>query len=550
MPPHTEQIYTPKNVRPFGRRTRIYPLSFAVAGAGSAFIVAGECGEIAENADLFGAAGLLLFALCAVLDFLGKCGGWGLRVLCAVAFFCAGVWYFDFRCGGDAAFPTGEVHATVAVEILDVSGSHKARGVARVIGVPAFYRQLEPLVGRDIWFSAESADFLKVSQKALFNGTIKPLSPSEGGFEAYLKSRGISRKMSVPAGGVEIVASQNCFWAFFERARGYMDSTLSETVPEKFGRSRAARTLRAMILGDKTLLTHSQKRDFADTGTMHVFAVSGLHVGFAAGLVYFALSLLGAGRRLKPVVALPLLFVYVGACGMHASSVRAWTMVAVFWVALAFGRGVKPMGALFLSAAVWLALFPRAVFEAGFLLSYFAVAALLVYGLGLFAYLKRFRPYKYIPDTELSAARRFWRFLFDFLSGGFAMSLAAGFAGMMFTSHFFGYVAPLAILYSPFFVAGAGIAVSLGVTGLFLPFIAPYLNTVASGVVWCMDFSASFAARNLPLVWNVRFESLPAAVFFTTVSLLVCAFARKWWIRFVLAPLACAVPVAVSYLWR
>ena len=73
---------------------------------------------------------------------------------------------------------------------------------------------------------------------------------------------------------------------------------------------------------------------FLESGCMHVFAVSGMHVGVAAMLVLGVLRLLYVRPRAARLACIPLLAVYVFVTGMSASALRAFIMAAVWFFAL------------------------------------------------------------------------------------------------------------------------------------------------------------------------------------------------------------------------
>ena len=114
--------------------------------------------------------------------------------------------------------------------------------------------------------------------------------------------------------------------------------------------------------------------------------------------LYGFLALLRVNWRIQPLLALPVLYVYVCACGGRPSAMRAFGMIAIVWLALAFGRGLRPFGALVIAASLSLLFAPQNVFDAGFTLSYCIVASLFVYGIPLYDYLKRYSPSRHLAE--------------------------------------------------------------------------------------------------------------------------------------------------------
>lgn len=398
--------------------------------------------------------------------------------------------------------------ASVSARISDVSRGKNGSlyGTAEVVSS----KDLPLLAGQPLWFvvsdgkgGLRNPPELRPSAVAVFNGAVYPTGGarcrSRGhsdqksrDFDGYLEGKFVHYKIFAPSSGVEVEIPASPRFGFYAKIAEYMDSSLSALPAFMSADSEAAKTYRAMMLGDKSLLAPAQKDAFARAGVMHVFAISGLHVGFAAGILYFALSALGAGRRIQPLVALPALFLYVAACGGRPSAMRAFGMVAVVWLASLLGRGAKPVDAITLAAIVSLAVFPRDIGDAGFALSYCVAASIFVYSLPLFERVSEAAAPRVLYGGFFRRAYSgFRRKFFDFAAGGICISLGCSMAAFPLSAHYFGYASLASALYSPLFVFGSGIAVSLGFAGFFLPdFAAQWLNAVSCAVVGVMNKSA------------------------------------------------------------
>lgn len=479
-----------------------------------------------------------------------------------VGVFALGVWYFYFRVPPNPYADLAPRRARVEAVIDEVSrGANDSRyGIATITNAPYFAPNA---VGHKMWFTVSDGknaatpnkNFI-VSQKVSFDGVFSAVYPSEPksrgfgantpegrAFEKYLRSRFVYFKMSARIADASVLEGESMRFGFYEAVRKYAEHSLSAFPRESQADGEAARTYRAMILGDKSLLTEAQKRDFRDTGTMHVFAISGLHVGFAAAVLYGALAAVGVGRRFQPFVALPALYLYVCACGARPSAMRAFGMVALVWLALAFSRGMRPFGALVLAAAIAVVAAPQTVFDAGFGLSYAIVASIFVYSVPLYGYLSGLGR-SGVSDGKISAFGSFASWAKSYFLGAFCISLGAMFAAAPLGAHYFSYFSPMSVLYSPVFVGGAGLAVGLGFAGFALPnFIAGVLNTVAAWIVGAMSAWAKFCAE----IWSGRVDfpmpnaltAYSAVAVFLVVSA-YCADLKNAFLRFGLAPLLAA----------
>lgn len=167
---------------------------------------------------------------------------------------------------------------------------------------------------------------------------------------------------------------------------------LSERIEVAAGPGPGSAILRALIVGDRRGFDDDLWQRFRATGTSHLMAISGLHVGLAAGLG----ALLGRGvaaccprvleRWPRRVIMIPpaLAFaaIYAGLAGFALPTLRALVMLAVASTALLM-RWRPGAGRVLLLTAVAVLLFdPWAVLSPAFWLSFGAVALLVLAFLG------------------------------------------------------------------------------------------------------------------------------------------------------------------------
>ena len=162
---------------------------------------------------------------------------------------------------------------------------------------------------------------------------------------------------------------------------------LVEGIHRAAGGRAAAGLLAALAAGERSGITPDQWETAVATGTSHLLAISGLHVGLVAGWAFFLArwlwNLCGGGRWLAaPRAAAPLALGLGGAyallAGFGIPTQRALVMLAVWLGAVAAGRAVEPARGLALAAVAVLAFDPLAVLSAGFWLSFAAVAVILL----------------------------------------------------------------------------------------------------------------------------------------------------------------------------
>jgi competence protein ComEC len=157
---------------------------------------------------------------------------------------------------------------------------------------------------------------------------------------------------------------------------------------EKFTDEKAV--LKALIFGDRSGIERDLRERFNRSGAGHLLAISGLHVGIVAAVVFRSLLWLfsfctpllwrGWGRQWAAAATVLIVLAYGVLAGMSPSTQRAVTMVTVFLAALILGRTRDTLNPLAVAALVILLLFPPALFSISFQLSFAAVLAI-VYGL-------------------------------------------------------------------------------------------------------------------------------------------------------------------------
>ncbi len=149
--------------------------------------------------------------------------------------------------------------------------------------------------------------------------------------------------------------------------------------------------LAAVAVGDRQGISQREWDLFRQTGTSHLMAISGLHVGLVSGLLFFLMrwlwSLSARLPLLLPAQQMGAVGGFVGALGYAAMAgfaiptQRALVMVSVVMAMILFRRAVTPWSVYFTALLVLLLWDPFAVLSAGFWLSFGAVG-LILYGLG------------------------------------------------------------------------------------------------------------------------------------------------------------------------
>lgn len=145
----------------------------------------------------------------------------------------------------------------------------------------------------------------------------------------------------------------------------------------------------ALALGVRHGLSDSQWELYRITGTSHLMAISGLHIGLVAGLFFWLTRLLWArfpglvqrlaAPRAAAVAAMAGAAGYAALAGFSIPTQRALIMVWLVCAGVALLRHVNPLNTLSLALVLVLLLDPLAVLSAGFWLSFTAVLLLVLF---------------------------------------------------------------------------------------------------------------------------------------------------------------------------
>jgi competence protein ComEC len=138
--------------------------------------------------------------------------------------------------------------------------------------------------------------------------------------------------------------------------------------------------LSAITLGYKSEMPGEIRRQFSVTGVAHILSVSGFHVAIVCGFLLQILSFLSgsnAGRWIRYLLSLLLLWAFTAVSGLAIASVRAAIMLTLYLTGRQLVRITDKYNTLAASAFCMLVYNPLYLYDIGFQLSYTAVAFIL-----------------------------------------------------------------------------------------------------------------------------------------------------------------------------
>jgi len=140
--------------------------------------------------------------------------------------------------------------------------------------------------------------------------------------------------------------------------------------------------IEALILGTRDNIHHEEKTAFQETGTSHLIAISGLHIGMVSTAAYLLLCFLGRylpiSRTACVFFACGVAFIYAALAGFSHPTVRALVMIFAFLLANVTRRATSAADRLGLALFGVIILDPFSALFLSFWLSFSAVAALVL----------------------------------------------------------------------------------------------------------------------------------------------------------------------------
>ena len=256
--------------------------------------------------------------------------------------------------------------------------------------------------------------------------------------------------------------------------------------------------LNSILLGYYSQIPRDLYQAFANTGTLHVFAISGSHVVILGGAIIFILAACGLPRTRWVLFMGPLLILYTAMTGLQPSAIRACIMGIVYWIAPLIGRKPDIYTTLAASAIIILGISPDDLVNIGFLLSYIAVLGLILFCPVFSGLLHRcfvHDPLKLEPDPKW---QEFLRSLWHGFSELLSVSLAAWLVTMPLTILFFGTFSPIGLPANLLVVPLSSLVIITGVLSLTLGscalFFADLFNHANLALIVLMTESAKWFA--------------------------------------------------------
>ena len=281
-----------------------------------------------------------------------------------------------------------------------------------------------------------------------------------------------------------------------------------------FSPERAA-VLSGILLGDRANLPADQREDFERTGTTHILATAGLHVG----LVMAMLLGLFRGMRLLPRPALVLtllcLALYIPMTGERVAMTRATIMAVVYLGGMLLEREPYLPNTLSLAALILLVGNPQSLFDAGFQLSFGIVITVAMLA-PLAKCLRKVVPEEALPTGPSGVIGKF-------LLNIFLIALAAQIGALPLVAYYFHAIPVVGVIANVLIVPVVLPIIGLGFLATALGTVVPIL---ALPLDRTLDLLLAYTIAMTHLLAAPAWAGIPIGEF--SPLLVVAAYAFLW----------------------
>ncbi|MCM8778293.1 MAG: ComEC/Rec2 family competence protein [Candidatus Omnitrophica bacterium] len=227
--------------------------------------------------------------------------------------------------------------------------------------------------------------------------------------------------------------------------------------------------LSALILGERRTIPKEIKENFIHTGTIHILAISGLHVGMIVYIFYLFLKLLRFPRQISLLLLIIFIIAYAIFTGANAPVVRAGIMTGIYLLGLILRKEGNVLNSLALACWIILIFDPYQLFNRGFQLSFLVVLAILLFTPLIEGYFFKKEGCVFLKKGVMKS----------YCLRLFSVSLSAWLGSAGLVGYYFKMINPIAVMANMLVVPLSFLVLATGIIFLFSfpPFTSPLMAT-------------------------------------------------------------------------
>jgi len=258
-----------------------------------------------------------------------------------------------------------------------------------------------------------------------------------------------------------------------------------------------ANILKALIVGARDELEGQTTEIFVYSGTIHILAVSGLHVAYVVLSLIVIFTFLRFKDKQRTILTIIGLIFYIFIVDFKPSVIRAVIMASTILIGRSWEKRVNIYNSLATAGFIQLLISPMQLFDAGFQLSFSAVFSIVYFHSRINSLL----PEKLQP---FQIKYRYIRYFYQL----FLVSFAALIGTLPITAFYFNRISPVGLMANLFAIPIIGMVGATGfaqvILGFFIPTVNLFYGQVNQLLIWLLikltQFSASipFGSINVP----------------------------------------------------
>ncbi|MBN1232838.1 MAG: ComEC/Rec2 family competence protein [Candidatus Coatesbacteria bacterium] len=282
---------------------------------------------------------------------------------------------------------------------------------------------------------------------------------------------------------------------------------LKSRINTNFAASEAG-FLSGILLGDKQGISRQKMEEVSKIGLAHVLVVSGLHLTIWVAVLYFMIKFMPIPKPFKILFVLSGCWILSEICGPNLPVVRAFIMTFFFLVSMLVQRRKYNVNILACSGLIIELLYPRAMWDISFQLSFIATLGILIWVPFI---------HNKVRQIESLGSHRILSFIIDAMS----VSVFAQLALSPLLLETFGYISLISPLVNLFEVPLVNLLTVLGYVFLAfakIPLLGNSLVFILSKMLWLWEKTILFWLKLSNIAYHKsQFDPLVFSVLFALI---------------------------------